>query len=142
MSTETPAPPTSGESRLGPFRVHADAERVALYRRETGFAEGAEAVVPAAFPIVWLCEATVAAAIGAALAGDAATPVHEQQSFFYFAPLRVGESYELFVALRREAEPPRLALNASVATLAGETVLHAETLLRLVPRPSGLEAPA
>ncbi|WP_159730398.1 hypothetical protein [Methylosinus sp. Ce-a6] len=131
--------PESGERRIGPLRVVADEERVLRYRRETGFPDTLEKIVPAAFPAVWLTAEEIEAAIRDCLAGADVVPVHESQSFHYFAPLRVGESYELTVSLRREAEPPRLAVNASVATLGGETRLHAETLLRIVPRPAAAE---
>jgi hypothetical protein len=135
MSSEAP----SGDLRLGPFRVVADEERVARYRRETGFADSLEKLVPVAFPACWMTTAEIGAAIRGAIAGENALPVHESQSFRYFAPLRVGESYDLTVSLRREASPPRLVVNAFVATPAGEARLHAETLLRIVPRPAGLE---
>lgn len=134
-----PTEPVAEELRLGPFRVVADEEHVARYRRETGFAETLEKIVPAAFPAVWMTTPQISAAIRAALDGENALPVHESQNFRYFAPLRVGESYDLTVSLRREASPPRLVLNACLATRAGEARLHAETLLRIVPRPPGLE---
>lgn len=97
--------------------------------------------MPVAFPAVWLTTPEIDAAIRDFLAGEDAVPVHESQSFHYFAPLRVGESYDLTVSLRREAEPPRLAVNANLATLGGETRLHAETLLRIVPRPASVGRP-
>lgn len=132
MAAET----ASGDVLLGPIRVRVDEERVAHYRRETGFVETPEKIVPAAFPAVWLTAAEVGAAIRRALEGEDAVPVHESQSFHYFAPLRVGKSYDLTVAIRREKTPPRLVLNASVATPEGDARLHAETLLRIVPRPA------
>jgi hypothetical protein len=132
MSVEAPG----DEVRVGPLSVLVDEERVARYRRETGFGETLERIVPVCYPAVWLATEEVGEAIRAALAGEDVVPVHESQSFRYAAPLRVGESYRLTVALRREAEPPRLVLNASVATLSGEARLCAETLLRIVPRPA------
>jgi hypothetical protein len=134
-----PTEPVGAELRLGPFRVVADEEQVARYRRETGFAETLEKIVPVAFPAVWMTTPQISAAIRAALDGENALPVHESQSFRYFAPLRVGESYDLTVSLRREASPPRLAVNASLTTPGGEARVHVETLLRIVPRPPGLE---
>lgn len=126
---------------LGPYRVCADEERVLLYRRETGFVDSLEKLVPAAFPALWLASSAIGDAIRAALAGENSVAVHESQSFRYGAPLRVGESYDLSVSLRRETSPPRLALNAGVASLAGETLVQIETLLRIVPRPAGEGAP-
>ncbi|HEY8260736.1 MAG TPA: hypothetical protein VIG55_05955 [Methylosinus sp.] len=124
------------ETRLGPFRVCADEERVLNYRRETGFVDSLEKIVPLAFPGVWMTTSAIGEAIRAALAGEGAIAVHESQSFQYSAPLRVGESYDLSVSLRREATPPRLVLSANLTTVAGETRMRAETLLRIVPRPT------
>lgn len=132
------AEPDSAETRIGPLRVCADEERVIRYRREIGFPDTPEKIVPVAFPAVWLTTDEIASAIRDFLAGEDLVPVQELQSFHYFAPLRVGESYDLTVSVRREAEPPRLSVNASLATLAGETRLHAETLLRIFPRPTGV----
>lgn len=132
------AEPESGETRIGPLRVLVEEERVLRYRRETGFPDTPERIVPAAFPAVWLTTEEIGAAIRDVLAGEDAVPVHESQSFHYFAPLRVGESYDLTVSLRREAEPPRLSVNASVTTPGGETRLHAEAILRIVPRPAAI----
>lgn len=126
------------EMRLGPFRVCVDEERVLRYRRETGFVESPEKIVPVAFPGVWMTTSEIGEAIRVALAGEGAVAVHESQSFHYSAPLRVGESYDLSVSLRREATPPRLVLSANLATLAGETRMRAETLLRIVPRPKSM----
>lgn len=134
MATET----ANGDVLLGPFRVRVDEERAERLRRETGFAETVESVVPAAYPAVWIMSAEVGDALRGALAGEDAVPVHKSQSFHYFAPLRVGESYDLTVAIRRELAPPRLVVNATVVTVGGDVRLHAEALLRIVPRPAGL----
>ncbi|PWB81241.1 MAG: hypothetical protein C3F11_15710 [Methylocystaceae bacterium] len=133
MAAET----ANGDILLGPVRVRVDEERAARLRRETGFAETPETVVPAVYPAVWLTTSEIGGAIRGALAGEDAVPVHESQSFHYFAPLRVGESYDLTVAIRREQAPPRLVVNASVSTQGGDVRLHAEALLRIVPRPVG-----
>lgn len=130
--------PESGETRIGPLRVVADEERIARYRRETGFPDTLEKIVPVAFPVVWMTAEEIETAIRDFLADADVVPVHESQSFHYFAPLRVGESYDLTVSMRREAEPPRLSVNANLVTTGGEPRLHAETLLRIVPRPAGV----
>lgn len=132
MPTET----ASGDVRLGPIRVFVDEEHVARYRRETGFADTLEKIVPVAFPAVWLTADEIGGAIRGALEGEDVVPVHESQSFQYLAPLRVGESYDLTISLRREQTPPRLVVNASVSTPDGALRLNAETLLRIVPRPA------
>lgn len=129
-----------GDVLLGPIRVRVDEERAARLRRETGFAETAASVVPAAYPAVWMTSAEVGGALRDALAGEDAVPVHESQSFHYFAPLRVGEDYDLTVAITRESAPLRLVVNATVAAEDGAVRLRAEALLRIVPRPAGLDA--
>lgn len=135
-----PPEATKAAVTLGPIRVCADEEQVARYRRETGFGDTPEQIVPVAFPAVWLTSGAVRGAIRGELEGDDAVPVHESQSFEYFAPLRVGESYDITIAMRREQTPPRLVLNASVSTIDGDLRLHAETLLRIVPRPGATDA--
>jgi hypothetical protein len=124
---------------LGPFRVRVEKEREAAFRREIGFAAGANGLAPACFPAVWLTSPEIHAALARECAKADAVPVHESQSFSYVAPLRVGESYDLTVAMRREASPPRIVLDATIATPAGEPCARVETLVRVVPR-SGLRA--
>lgn len=124
MQLETP-------TTLGPFRLRVDPARAAAYARETG---GDEAGVPLAFPAVWLSEPALFAVVRDLCARLDVVPVHESQSFIYEAPLVAGESYDLSVAMGREETPPRLTLNASIATPAGEVCARIETMLRLVPR--------
>lgn len=116
---------------LGPFRVSVDVARVQAYARETGY-EGAG--VPLCYPAVWLTEPQIHAAIHEICEQEDLVPVHESQSFSYDAPLRVGESYDLAVTMRREATPPRLVLDATIATPAGAPCARLEAMLRLVPR--------
>jgi hypothetical protein len=122
---------------LGAFRVHVDDEAVTLFCRETGFEEVAGSVVPAGFPAVWLSSPEIYDAIRRELASEDSVPVHEHQSFDYSIRLERGESYRLTAALRRENAPPRLIVDADVATLEGELCLRVETWLRIVPRPTG-----
>jgi hypothetical protein len=119
---------------LGPFRVSVDREREAAFRREIGFASREDDVAPASFPAVWLSSPEIHAIIARELADEDVVPVHESQNFSYVAPLRVGESYELNVALRREQTPPRLVVEALVVTLEGEPRARIETMLRIVAR--------
>ena len=115
----------------------ADEERVSRYRRETGFAETLEKIVPAAFPASG-CELGDRRRHSRRARRRKRAAVHESQSFRYCAPLRVGESYDLTVSLRREATPPRLARERRASRRpAGEALVHVETLLRIVPRPAG-----
>jgi hypothetical protein len=135
-----PAEAAKVDVALGPIRVRVDEEHVARYRRETGFDDAPEEIVPVAFPAVWLMAEEVRSAIAGQLDGENAVPVHESQSFHYYAPLRMGESYDLTFALRREQTPPRLVVEASVSTTDGELRLQAETVLRIVPRPAAMDA--
>lgn len=128
MGTDAPG------AALGPFRVSVDKEREAEFRREIGLASRGNEVAPVTFPAVWLSSPEIHAIIAHALADEDVVPVHESQNFAYVAPLRVGESYELNVALRRDQTPPRLVVEATVAALDGEPRLRIETMLRIVPR--------
>ncbi len=124
MPLETPA-------TLGPFRFRVDPERAAAFSRETG---GDGRCVPLAYPSVWITDARFFDAVRALCAAEEVVPVHEGQSFAFEAPLRAGADYDVTVALRREATPPRLILDASVADAEGALVAKSETTLRLVPR--------
>lgn len=116
---------------LAPLRVRVDPERAAAYGRETGFAgPGA----PLSYPAVWLSAPQVREAIAQVCAAADAVPVHESQGFSYATPLRLGAEYDVTVVMRREETPPRLILDATVATAAGEPVARIETMLRIVSR--------
>lgn len=119
---------------LGPFPVMVDAERAAAYGAEAGLAPRADGCAPLCFPAVWLSAPDIRAAIARVCAEADSVPVHESQSFDYDSPLRVGESYDLSLTLRREAAPPRLVIEAVVAAPGGEVCARIETMLRLVPR--------
>ncbi len=118
---------------LGPFRVSIEKEREAAFRREIGLAEE-DGVAAACFPAVWLTSPEIHDALANECAKADAVPVHESQSFSYVSPLRVGESYDLMVAFRRETVPARIIFDATVANLAGETCARIETMVRIVPR--------
>jgi hypothetical protein len=131
MGAEAPA------AALGPFRVCVEKEREAAFRREIGCAAETNGEAPVSFPAVWLTLPEIRAALSQECAKMDAVPVHESQSFSCLAPLRVGESYDVTVAVRREAAPPRLILDAAIATPSGELCARVEALVRIVPR-SGL----
>lgn len=116
---------------LGPFRLLVDPDRVAAFARETG---GDGASVPLSYPAVWLTEPSLFDPVRDLCAALDVVPVHESQSFAYETPLVAGESYDLSIAMRREETPPRLVLDAMIATPAGAPVGKIETMLRLVPR--------
>jgi hypothetical protein len=124
------------ETRLGPFCVRTEPTQIAAYRNAIG-ASGDD--VPAAFPICWLGQAEIRTAVEAACAGR--LPLHECQTFDYARPLEVGTEYRLSLILHEQADPPRLAANAEITTVAGEICLRMETLLRLVV-PAALELSA
>ena len=115
---------------LGDFAVGVDADEVAAFRKATGVAEGIG--VPLTFPMRWMADPDVRGA----LAGLTPTPdvvlVHEAQSFTYEQPLSVGESYTLRIVARREVEPDRLVLDASVMASGAVVRARLETTLRLI----------
>lgn len=119
------------DSALGPFRLTVDPDRARAYAREIG-SDGES--VPVAWPAVWLTEPAIYDLVRAICAELDVVPVHESQSFAYERPLVVGESYILTATLRREPKPPRLILEALLATVDGAPVGKIETMLRLVPR--------
>ncbi|MEA2841059.1 MAG: hypothetical protein QOF41_2389 [Methylobacteriaceae bacterium] len=121
--------------RLGPFFVRTERAKVEAYKRAIG-AAGQE--VPAAFPICWLGQPEIRAAIEGGC-GDR-LPLHEGQTFDYVRRLEVGAEYRLSLLLCEEADPPRLRLQGEVTTATGEACLRIETLLRLVALPMELSA--
>lgn len=123
--------PSEAPVTLGPYRLRVDPARAAAYARETG---GDDTSVPLAFPAVFLSEPALFTVVRDLCARLDVVPVHEAQSFVYEAPLVAGESYDLSVTMAREETPPRLTLDASIATVAGAPCARIETMLRLVPR--------
>ena len=115
------------ELRLGPFPVCTERTKIEAYRSATR-ATGDD--VPAAFPICWLGEPQVRAAVEQAC-GER-LPLHEGQTFEYMRPLKQNAEYRLWLTLREEADPPRLVLKAECRNAAGELCMRMETLLRLV----------
>ena len=124
------------ELRLGPFPVRTERTTIEAYKRVTG-ATGQD--VPAAFPICWLGEPEIRAAIEKACEGR--LPLHEGQTFDYAHPLEIDADYRLSLVVNEEADPPRLGLVGEVATPTGELRLRIETVLRLVAA-SAMEVPA
>ena len=129
MPTETPT--ETPAKTLGPFRLRVDSDRASAYARDIGD-DGAS--VPLSFPAVWLTDPAMFDPVRDLCAALDVVPVHESQSFAYDAPLVSGESYDVSVTMRREETPPRLVIDAAIATLGGVQVAKSETMLRLVPR--------
>ncbi len=129
------APAPNGEDppalRLPPITVEADAGSVAKFRRETG-APAIEGMVPLTFPICWLALPAIRPAIRQMI-GEGFLPVHESQSFAFDRRLEIGAEYVIELELRRASDPPRLFLQAAIATPQGETRGRLDAVLRLVP---------
>ncbi|MFM8647350.1 MAG: hypothetical protein ACKOB7_06165 [Methylocystis sp.] len=115
---------------LGPLRLQVDPTRAKTYALETG-GDGLSA--PLAYPAVWLAEPTLLEIIQDLCRSQDVIPVHESQSFFYTLELALGESYDLYVLLKRETEPSRLIIEATIKTTTNRLVATIETILRLVP---------
>ena len=116
-----------------PMEVVVDADLAGNFARETGVnLEGNAA--PIAYPALWLAQPRLRDRVAQICAEADALPVHESQRFSYAAPLRQGVRYFLAIAARREAEPSRLVLDATLSDLQGEAVGRVETVLRLVSR--------
>jgi hypothetical protein len=116
-----------------PLEVCVDADRAMALARETGaVCDGVTA--PLSYPALWLTEPALRAAVAEICEGEDLVPVHEAQRFDYETPLRIGARYLLSVAMRREAKPPRLVLEALLQTPGGAEVAKLETVLRLFRR--------
>ncbi|WP_036283532.1 hypothetical protein [Methylocystis sp. ATCC 49242] len=124
--------PPDAPTTLGPFRLRVDPERARAYGLETG-GDGSGAP-PLCYPALWLTDPALFDRVKDLCAALDVVPVHESQSFDNETPLVAGESYDVSVTMRREETPPRLVLEATVATPAGGRVARIETVLRLVPR--------
>ena len=116
-----------------PMEVAVDAGLAASFARETGVRLEGDAA-PIAYPAVWLAQPRLRDRVAQICAEADALPVHESQRFAYAAPLRQGVRYLLAIAARREAEPSRLVLDATLSDLQGAAVGRIETVLRLVSR--------
>lgn len=126
---------------LGPIALAVDPEKARAFARETGH-DGAG--VPVAYPALWLTEPAIYDPVRRLCAELDVVPVHESQSFAYEQPLLAGETYVLNATLRRMPKPPRLILEAALATPDGAPVGRIEAMLRLVPREalSGAASPS
>ena len=116
-----------------PMEVVVDAGLAEDFARETGVRLEGDAA-PLAYPALWLAQPRPRDRIAQICAEADALPVHESQRFDYAAPLRQGVRYLLAIAARREVEPSRLVLDATLSDLQGPAVGRVETVLRLVSR--------
>jgi hypothetical protein len=115
---------------LGPLRLQVDPKRAKTYALETG---GTSLSVPLTYPAVWLAEPILLEVIQNLCRSQDVIPVHESQSFLYTLELAFGESYDLYILLKRETEPSRLIIEATIKTTTNKPVATIETILRLVP---------
>jgi len=122
--------PAPAVQRFGPVRAIAAPESVAAFRLATGW-ESAEGAPPASFPVIVMHLPEIGDAVRAA-AEEVGLPVHEAQQFEYSRPIRTGDSYDLMIEMRREAEPARLIVSADVFALDGEKVGRIVSTLRLI----------
>lgn len=116
---------------LGPFRLRVDPDRAAAFAREIG--AGGDSV-PLSYPALWLTDPALFTFVRELCDALDVVPVHESQSFTYETPLAANESYDVSVSVQRGETPPRLTLDATIATTVGGLVARIETMLRLVPR--------
>ncbi|MFM8860209.1 MAG: hypothetical protein ACKOEW_08985 [Methylocystis sp.] len=116
---------------LGPLRLQVDPVRAKTYALETG-GDGLSA--PLTYPAIWLTEPGLLKIIQELCQSQDVIPVHESQSFFYSLELTLGESYDLYVLLKRVTDPSRLIIEATIKTTTNELVATIETILRLVPQ--------
>lgn len=119
-----------GKLDLGRFAVTTDPAVVDAFRRATGRDDDGK--VPLTFPMRWLALPDVRTAVLRLLPETDIVPVHESQSFECAEPLVVGRSYSMSLEGRRETGPDRLVLDAVVSNEAGDSVVHLETMLRLI----------
>jgi hypothetical protein len=125
--------PDAGSTIIGSFHVGVDPQRAADFARETGLVLRS-GDVPFCYPVVWMAEPSIHAAILQECKHDNSVPFHESQNFAYVTPLSLAESYELFVTMRREAAPARLIVDATLKALDGALCGRIETMMRLVQR--------
>lgn len=120
-------PPDGGPRVTLGLDVVADAGMLARFPGADGLPPGA---VPTTFPIAWLADPAIRAAIEAcAKPGEVA--FHEEQAFDYRAALEAGASYGLVAEIERLEGPARVSISGRVERQ-GKTVLTMRTLLRLV----------
>ncbi len=116
-----------------PTEVFVDAALAEDFAREIGVQLDGDAA-PLAYPALWLAAPRLRERVAQICAEADALPVHESQRFDYEAPLRQGARYVLAVVARREIQPSRLVLDATLSDLQGAAIGRIETVLRLVSR--------
>jgi hypothetical protein len=130
-SSAAPAQQANEHSvRLARILVKTEGAEVAAFQRETG--APIDGFVPVTYPFCWLTLPVVRSLIGSMI-GEHFLPVHEEQTFELQRNLELDAEYHLAVELRREAEPPRLIVEAAISTPRGETCGRFETILRIIP---------
>jgi len=124
------APP---ERQVGPLVLTLGADEAAAFADALGSQR--PGWVPLIFPARWLALPAIRAAVAelADLANGLA--LHETQSFEIDAPLLPNAAYTFTATIRRLSEnPPRLIVQAVVATADGIACVRFQAGLRIVPR--------
>ena len=123
------------ELSVGPIEVTADAAEADAFRRATLVAVEPGDELPFTFPMRWLADARIRAA-AARLIGDATgehvIALHEQQTFDYATPLKIGETYRLSVHMRRPPGAQQIIVDVEIGPNANLIYLRMEMILRLV----------
>jgi hypothetical protein len=115
---------------LGVFAVTASRADVEAFRTATGSRIGGDAL-PLTFPMRWLVNPDIRAAMATLVPEADLVLVHESQSFDYAVPLRIGAAYALTLQGRRKSDPDQLIVDGTIASRDGSTVATLETILRL-----------
>jgi len=123
---------TSALRSVGVFAVSVDAGRMRDFAAAVG--ANADGSVPFAFPVSWLSNPEIRAALVAAVQGDAGSsggvlPVHLEQSIALSEPLRLGEDYLLSLAI--EGPDPRRIVQITGQITARDTRAVGSLGLRL-----------
>lgn len=93
--------------------------------------------VPPTYPVIWLGNPEVRAAVRSVAGMERGLPLHFSQSVTYLAPIAVGESYALDLRWRplphRDPTRPKLEFVATVTDAAGQAIARMSSVLLVVP---------
>lgn len=108
-------------SHVGRFPVSATRPQIAAFRKALGVAESVtDPEVPLTYPVRWLAQPEVRAAILQTLGEKAGMPfawvlVHLEQKFAFLAPLRADAAYLMDLYLDPAVPPETFALHAEIS---------------------------
>lgn len=128
--------------KIGLYDRVADPEHIAAFRQALAVPlEGRDPVVedavPVTYPISWLGQPDIRAAIKAVIGADETAPdpvmaVHVAQSLDYRTAIAPGATYTLDVGWRPAPGTDRVEVGVDVTDAAGEPVLWMSSILFLV----------